>query len=407
MRVLITSYGPRPHSFPMVPLAWAFRIAGHDVRMAGPPAIAGPMAESGIPGAVVGADADVSSFIAGGKFRPRRLEPGEDQEDGLARFIDGIAPIAFIRCEAMADELVEYARGWEPELIIYDPVTFAGPVAAQVLGVPAVCSLYGMVRQFRVEMEGLQGRVPRVDYVNLFKRFGREPLIDPAAWIDPCPPRLQWHPSGLAPSVSAETPRFPMSYVRCNGPGVVPRWLNETSPRPRVLVTWGTTSERKLGAEVLEQSLRVVAAAGDLDAEVIVTVGEPAPETLARFQEAAPHVRTVGWLPFHAMAEASTVVVHTGGTGAVMTTAACGIPQLGISVILEGTFNAEKVAEAGAGLHLPQAAADTAAVRSALSELLNEPSYRQNAARLRAEIEAQPTPADVVRSLERLVTTTP
>lgn len=210
----------------------------------------------------------------------------------------------------MADELVEYARGWEPELIVYDPVTFVGPVAAQVLGVPAVCNLYGMVRQFRVEMEGLQGRVPRADYVNLFKKFGCEPLIEPAAWIDPCPPRLQWHRSGLAPSVSAETPRFPMRYVRYNGPGVVPGWLNKTGPRPRVLVTWGTTSEDKLGAEVVEVFLQVVAAAGALDAEIIVTVGERAAETLARFREAAPRVRTVSWLPFHAMAEASTVVVH-------------------------------------------------------------------------------------------------
>src|SRR5262249_13801773 len=153
-------------------------------------------------------------------------EPGEAPEDVLARFVDGIAPIAFIRCEAMVDELVAYAKSWEPDLIIYDPVTFAGPVAAQVIGVPAVCHLYGMVRQFRIEIEELEGRVTRVEYVNLFKRFGCEPLVDPAAWIDPCPPRLHWHPSGLAPSVSPQTPRLPMSYVRYNGPGVLPDWLN-------------------------------------------------------------------------------------------------------------------------------------------------------------------------------------
>ncbi|MFC5183714.1 nucleotide disphospho-sugar-binding domain-containing protein [Actinomadura harenae] len=407
MRVLFVCYGPRPHTFPMVPLAWAFQLAGHDVRMAGPPAIAAPMSESGITGAIVGADADVSSFLTGGRFRPRGPEPGVSAEEALARFVDGIAPIAFLRAEAMVDELVVYASNWEPELVVYDPTTLAGPVAAEVIGVPAVCNLYGMVRQFRIEMEGLEGRTPRAEYVNLFKRFGREPLLDPAAWIDPCPPSLQWHPSGRAPSVSPATPRLSVGYHPYNGPGLVPDWLSAPARRPRVLVSWGTSSLNKLGPEVIEHALQVVEAAGAFDVEVVVTAGGVPPETLERFHAAAPHVRTVDWLPFRAMAEASAVVVHTGGTGVALTTAACGTPQLGIHKIPEGTFNSVKVADSGAGLHLPQAEADVATVRTALGDLLGDPSYRTGAERLRAEIAAQPTPAHVVRSLERLVAGAP
>jgi UDP:flavonoid glycosyltransferase YjiC (YdhE family) len=398
MRVLFVSYGPRPHTYPMVPLAWAFRITGHDVRLAGPPAIRDAMTESGLLGAVTGADADVSAFLSGGRFRPRPPEPGESAEDTLVRFIDGIAPIAFLRCEAMADDLLAYARTWRPDLIVYDPATVAGPVVAQVLGVPAVCQLYGMVRRFRIEMEGLAGRVARPEYLSQFKKYDVPALLEPAAWIDPCPPSLRW------PETASDAgPRLPMAYVRYNGPGVTPGWLTEPAPRPRVLITWGTTSERKLGGEVVDQARQVVAALAPVDAEALVTVGDMSAENLEFFRRAAPHVRTVGWLPLHAMAEASDVVVHTGGTGAVLTTAACGVPQLGISTIPEGTFNAEMVATAGAGLHLHQADADVDAIRAALAELLGKQSYREGAARLRAEIQEQPSPAEVVRTLERLV----
>lgn len=403
MRVLFTSYGPRPHSYPLVPLAWAFRVMGHDVRMAGPPAIGDPMAESGLLGAVVGEDADVSSFISGGKFRPRPPGPGETAEDALARFIEGVAPIAFLRCEAMAGELVAYARRWQPDLIVYDPVTFAGPVAAQVLGVPAVCNLYGMVRQFRIETEGIAGRVLRPEYVSQFKKYDVPELADPAAWIDPCPPSLRWRGPGAVSAEEGATPRLSMAYVRYNGPGVLPDWLNEPGVRPRVLVTWGTTSERKLGGEVLDQSRRVVEALAPMDVEVLVTTGAMSPQDQELFRRAAPHVRTVGWLPFHAMVEASDVVVHTGGTGAVLTTAACGVPQLGISAIPEGTFNSEMVAATGAGLHVAAAQADVATIRAALTELLGKPAYRTSATVLRSEIEAQPCAVDVARSLESLI----
>jgi UDP:flavonoid glycosyltransferase YjiC (YdhE family) len=402
MRVLFTSYGPRPHSYPMVPLAWAFRVMGHDVRMAGPPAISDPMAESGLVGAVVGEDADVSSFLSGGKFRPRPPGPDETAEDALARFIDGVAPIAFLRCEAMAGDLVALARSWRPDLIIYDPVTFAGPVAAQVLGVPAVCNLYGMVRQFRIEMEGIAGAVPRPEYVSQFKKHDVPELLEPAAWIDPCPPSLRWRGPG-AVSVEEATPRLSMAYVRYSGPGAVPGWLSGPAARPRVLVTWGTTSERKLGGEVLDQARRVVEALAPMDVEVLVTTGAMSAEDQESFRRAASHVRIVEWLPFHAMAETSAAVVHTGGTGAMLTSAACGVPQLGISAIPEGTFNSEMVAAAGAGLHIAAADADVGTVRAALAELLGTPAYRKSAALLRAEIEAQPSPAAVVRSLESLV----
>jgi len=401
MRILFVTYGPRPHFFPMAPLAWAGRLAGHEVRVAGAPALVEPLRESGLLGVSVGADADVSGFLSSGAFRPKAPQPGESQEDALERFISGIVPIGFIRCAAMVDELIAFARQWRPDLVIYDPVTFAGPVMAQVIGVPAVCNLYGMARQFRVEMESLNGSTLRPEYVEQFQKFGVGPPADPAAWIDPCPPSLRWQ--GAGPAVVTDAPRLGMRYVTYNGPFLIPQWLIEPPTRPRVVVTWGTTQEKKLGAEVLENARLILSSIAHFDAELIVTVGSTSPEHLRYLEDMPSNVRLVEWTPFHVVAETCALVIHTGGTGIVLTSAACGLPQLGITALPEGQFNTEQLAAIGAGRHIPQSDADSEAIRSAVEALLYEPSYEKKAQALRQEIEEQPAPGDVVHALEQLV----
>jgi len=62
VRILFAFFGTRPHLYPLVPLAWAFRAAGHDVRLASTPMWATEMAYSGLPTITVGGSPDVSSF---------------------------------------------------------------------------------------------------------------------------------------------------------------------------------------------------------------------------------------------------------------------------------------------------------------------------------------------------------
>ncbi|MEV0804785.1 nucleotide disphospho-sugar-binding domain-containing protein [Micromonospora sp. NPDC050200] len=402
MRVLFTSYGTRPHYFPMVPLAWACQTAGHDVRVVGAPAIAEPLRESGLLGAAVGRDADISAFMASGAFRPKPPQPGETTEEALARFVDGIAPIAFLRCEGMIEETVQFARAWRPDLVVYDPVTFAGAVAAQVLGVPAVCNLYGMVRHFRVEMDTIYGTELRSDYVNQFKRFGVEPIADPAAWVDPCPPSLRWRDEDGPSSYTAGAPRFDMQFVRYNGSGNVPNWLLQPGERPRVVFTWGTTQEKKLGPEVVQFAREAIDAIAALDVEVVVTVAATAPGNAGYLAGLPSNVRTVDWVPFQLLADASAAVVHFGGTGMMLTTAACGKPHVAITAIPEGIFNGQRIEAAGVGRHLPQEEADAAAIQSAVSAVIGGGPYQRAALNLRHEIEAQPRTSEIVRRLEEI-----
>ncbi|MFL1428171.1 MULTISPECIES: glycosyltransferase [unclassified Nocardiopsis] len=402
MKVLFTTYGTRPHYFPLVPLAWAFHSEGHDVRVAGPPALTEPLRESGLLGVLVGEDADVSAFLRQGAFRRKSPVEGEDAEATLRRFVAGIAPIASLRSRAMEDDLIAFARDWRPDLVVYDPTTFAGAVVAQVLGIPAVCHTYGMSRQFRIELEGLVGPEPTADYAALFERHGVDVLIEPAAWVEPCPPGLRWVPASEEHRTPLDAPRHSIRYIRFNGSGFTPPDVLEPTGRRRVVVTLGPSQEQKLGPDVLVKARTVVGAAAELDVEVVATVGGTSEQGRAYLEGMPPNVRTVPWVPLHLLADAADVLVHTGGTGTMLTTAACGRPQLGISTMPYAVFNSEQLAQAKAGLHVPAAEVDADRIRSAVADLLDDPSFAEGSRALREEIEAQPSPAEVVHELEGL-----
>ncbi len=396
MRILFTTYAARPHLYPMVPLAWSCLAAGHEVRMVSTPSLQEAIAGTGLPSACVGEDIDAESWYRSGTFVPRPAEPGEPEINRWMRVTDQLAAKQFSVCEAMVDGLVDFARAWQPDLIVHDPVTFAGPVAGQVLGIPTVSNLYGMARLLRLEVPDWVGTEFRDSYSELFDRWGVEPRFFPSAWVDPCPPGLRW-------PGQRDIDRIQTRYLPYNGPGAEPGWLLEPASRPRVCVTWGTSQQKKLGVEVIELFGRVAASVAELGVEVVLTVGAMDPEHRAHLGSLPDNVRLVDWLPLSALVSRCQAVVHTGGTGVLMTSACYGVPQLGITKIPEGRFNSERLAAVGAGIDLPQDLADATAIRDSAAALLEQPAFTDRADDLRREIDRQPLPATVVPALEEIV----
>ncbi|MDC0772584.1 nucleotide disphospho-sugar-binding domain-containing protein [Streptomyces sp. HD] len=394
MRILFTSYAARPHFYPLVPLAWSALAAGHEVRVASTPSLMPAVAESGLPGVSVGTDIDADAWYRSGTFVPRPVE-GEPETATWMRVTDRLAAKQFSVCEHMVDGLVEFCRRWRPDLIVHDPVTFAGPVAGQVTGVPTVSHLYGLARLLRLDIKDWVGTEHRPGYLELFDRWGVEPLLDPAAWVDPCPPGLRW-------PGQREINRMQMRYIPYNGPGTEPDWGYEGSGRPRVLVTWGTSQQKKQGTEVIELFGRIARSVAALGAEVVLTVGAMDSAHRRHLGELPDTVRTVDWVPLGMLAQRSQAIVHTGGSGVMMTAAAHGVPQLGITKIPEGRFNTERLAAVGAGRLLPQDEVSETAVQEHVAALLDDPGYRDGALGLRTEIEEQPAPATLVSRLEEI-----
>ena len=90
------------------------------------------------------------------------------------------------------------------------------------------------------------------------------------------------------------------------------------------------------------------------------------------------------------------------GSGTFLTMAGQGVPQLIEPFMFDDELRAERLAGQGAGLVMRSGDASGPRVREHLLRLLGEPSFAESAGRLRAEIEAMPTPNELVPQLERL-----
>ncbi|MFI1395505.1 nucleotide disphospho-sugar-binding domain-containing protein [Streptomyces sp. NPDC020681] len=396
MRVLFTSWAWPTHYYQMVPLAWALRAAGHEVRAASSPSLSATIAASGVPAVAVGDDsvdavARIRDYIPG---RAPTGTPGDRPTRAKGpRAVGLFADLA----TAMADDLVAYCRAWRPDVIVYEPTAYAGPLAAAVLGVPAVRFPWGadlMHRAGAVELE-------REVMAPLCERFGLDGVdLLGSLTVDPCPAAMQ------VPAAEASRPivRQPVRPVPYNGSGSLPVPLPPAERRrPRVCVTWGTTVGRLHDDMYLAP--RIVAALDSLDVGIVVAVAREQRHLLGAVPE---RVKVLESVPLHAVLPYCDAVVAHGGAGTILTSLAAGLPQLVVPQLIDHTFNAQRFTATGAGLSLTKSEAEEPErIRTAVLELLEQPAYRKAAQEVRDEIELRPAPARIVDVLTGLAAAGP
>jgi MGT family glycosyltransferase len=174
-------------------------------------------------------------------------------------------------------------------------------------------------------------------------------------------------------------------------------WL-ASDARPLVAVSFSTTFQGH--TQVLQN---VIDALASLPARVLVTLGgsvetrdlRPAANTI--IVDGAPHSVV--------MQEASLVITH-GGHGTVMRALSCRAPMLIIPHGRDQNDNAIRVSARGAGLTL-LADATVDAIRTACTNLLNDPSFRAAAKRLGDAVAAEAENSTVVQELEEAATNSP
>jgi UDP:flavonoid glycosyltransferase YjiC (YdhE family) len=94
------------------------------------------------------------------------------------------------------------------------------------------------------------------------------------------------------------------------------------------------------------------------------------------------------------------VVVSHGGSGTVLATLALGLPQVCMPQGADQFLNAAAVASAGVGISLMPGEGDAA--RDAIVRVLDDPSFREAAGRVRSSIASMPSPDDVAEGLDAL-----
>lgn len=406
MRVMFTVSNWKAHYYCMVPLGWALQAAGHEVRMVCPPAQAEAISRSGLLPVPVLDYMDLNFFarvllygqILQGEapatplpLHPVTSEPVEKIEDIDFQPMAEKALGDYVACMGRSyDSAVTFAEQWQPDLVIHDLVAEEGVLAARLQGIPVVYHTTGLIGA--KETVAALERGP-ADVSGSFGRYGQptwsrdqiEYMIDPS-------------PSAALPPAGDAT-RLPCQYVPYNGPGSVPPWLlNERSGKRRVCIIWGNSANGFYGTKL--PSLRhAVQSAVDLGCEVVLTANDQQVDALGTLPD---DVRVLRNFPVHLLLPDCDAVVHHGSANILMTAGVLGVPQLSLALTAEQTAISERMTATKAVELVSGLTGTGEEIAEAMRSVTHDPGFKEAATALRDEMTGYPTPAEVVRSLERL-----
>ncbi|GGS46205.1 MULTISPECIES: nucleotide disphospho-sugar-binding domain-containing protein [Actinokineospora] len=362
MRVLFATLPAVGHLYPMVPLAWALRAAGHDVLVAVPDDFTAEVTAAGLPAASTSATLRSQSTVD--QLRTGVVGREVGAEGGLVDVT-----------EATVDATVALVRNWRPDVVVIEPTARAGQLAAAHAGVPVVLLPWGMLipPEFSAGGAGVRWNEPGP----LERRLGLTEVPPPVLALEVCPPGYQY-PNPF--------PVRHMRYVPYNGRMVRPDWLDED--RRRACVTVSSPSEPMAAV------VRELAAAG---LDVHIGVADRHREQVLALVGDVAGVRSVGMLPLGVVLPSCAVAAHDGSAGKALTALAHGVPQLVLPLEADQFLHADRVQEVGVGL---RADADPAA---AVRAVLDSQEIAKQARVLAEEIAAQPSPADIAARFGELV----
>jgi hypothetical protein len=456
MRVLFTPYPSIAHLLPIVPLAWAFQSAGHEVRVASHASFMGAIAATGLtpvplgdPAATEARTRDDAKMPAGHDEVLRYAEvlglDAGQAEHWITFYQYLLNPMAdYVRVDLPdAADLVEFARTWRPDLVLWDELFYAGPVAARVSGAAHARFMLGpdeiawsldRLAEHRSEVRaaGLSEN-PLADVMApIAEKYGLE--VDDELMLG------QWTldamPEGFGPPTNTTTIR--MRYVPYSGAEVAQDWLHQQPERPRVALTLGESTRRFIPGD-WDRTPKIMAAVSDLDIEVVATLNSL---QLQGLEHIPSNVRVVEWVPLTQLLPTCSAIIHHGGMGSFAASRAFAVPQLVCdteeSVLLrqekvktgayqvgvefgvreetevettqwvlpakklEATPTSNFVIWKDAGVRLNHRALSVEEIGKLILQVINEPRYSDGANDTYENWLATPSPADVVHTFEKL-----
>jgi UDP:flavonoid glycosyltransferase YjiC (YdhE family) len=384
VRALFSSTRGAGHFNPLVPFARAFERAGHEVMVAGPPDLAGPVDAAGL--RFWQFDPPPEDELGAVWARVPQLPPDEANEVVVGEVFGRLNSTAALPgLRAAFDE-------WRPDVVLRDPNEYGSALVAELHDVPHARVAIGLVS---TEELGLGIATAPIDAIR--RAEGLPP--DPGADMLRGSPYLSTFARRLDEGDQPDTRRF--HDPAWDAPaGALPNWWPGREDQPLVYVTFGSV------AGSFPQALPVYGVALDavaeLPARVLLTVGREL--DLNGLPAAPDNVRTERWVPQQdVLGHAAAAVVH-GGSGSTLGALAAGLPLVVVPLFADQPQNARRVAEVGAGIAVApereNPGATTAPLRAAIEAVLADPSYRQRAAALADELRGEPPVDDAVPMFE-------
>ena len=355
-RFLIVTLPLAGHAHPAVAVADALSARGHEVAWCGSNAYFRPL---------LGPDAIV--FPTG--TRLFRDQAGHGIGALKSLWQQYVIPMARFTLPAVDRAIGEY----QPDVVLVDQHALAGALAARRHGLP-----WGTLITGAMELTHPLAALPRVDawiraqLASLCRNVGSDAAIDDLLFS----PYLVI--ACTTKAVTGEQP-FPDHFalvgaVMLDRPGTF-AWDLLDPARRKVLITVGTLATG-LAADFYQ---RAAAAVGPLGAAVQAIIIGP-PELVP---DPPGNVLVAGSVPMLALLPRLDAVISHGGMNTVSETLAHGLPLVIAPIRHDQPVVASQVARAGAGLRVPFSRVRPAQLREALVTILDDPSYRQAAGRIR------------------------
>ncbi|GAA3795861.1 DUF1205 domain-containing protein [Sphaerisporangium flaviroseum] len=436
MRVMLTVWPHMAHLYPVVPYAQALQNAGHEVCVACPPGTAEHITAAGLTAVVCGDPAPKSleswsrpDLVTDMEEMERlakvlEIDPAErDHWDVYYQFL--LIGVRFhLPPEPSEDNvsLIEFARSWQPDLVLWDPWFPAGAVAARACGAAHARMLMapdysGWAFERFVEHNGRAGVTPEDNPVAaamrpLAERYGIE--VDDemlvGQWtIDPMPREMR---------LSADISSMPVRWIPYNGGAEKPEWLYARPEKPRVALSLGVSTRAYNKGEW--RTPKILEAVADLDIELVATLNA---DQLEGLPPIPGNVRTVDYVPLVQLLPTCSASINHGSSGTFWASLVNKLPQLVTDTdepqrrIVTGQgadtefsipqrhilspIAAEYVTKHGAGMRLNHQTQSAEEIRAQIVRVLEEPSFKAGATALYDEWQAKPEPAGIVQDLEK------
>lgn len=382
VRVLFAFAGGNGHLEPLAPLARVAQAAGYEVTFAARPWMLPRVKELGFEvypaGSNRGLVPETRPLLAVDLERELR-----DLRDGFGRRI----------ARERAADLVPLCAEWRPDVIVWEETDFGAGIVAERIGIPHATVLVTAAGSF-VRPGLLAGALDEIRAEHGLPPDPGAAMLARRLVISPFPPSFRDPGFPLPPGTVG------MRLLDATAPEArdpAPDWATALPGAPVVYFTLGTVFNHESG-DLFE---RVLAGLAALPINLLATVGrEIDPAALG---PAPPNVRLERYVPQVDVMPHVDLVVSHGGSGSVLGALTFGRPMVLMPMGADQPLNAERCEALGVGRVLDVVAATSDDVRSAVSLVLRDPSYRLAAERLRDEIADLPGPEAALRSIERLV----
>jgi hypothetical protein len=367
------------HVYPMMPLAFAARDAGHDVSFATTSRFVEQLHRLGFVvhdvGVTIESARDELMAALAVPTMPRNVDGRPDLSQGARLFIDGVA-------RPTAADLSSLLPAIDPDLLVYEQYDVGAAVAGHASGIPVIChSLSPQLAEGLLSGSGAADRLTR-----LWSDHGiTEPTLDVLmgdAYLDIFPAVMQ------PPSVIAEPARIRLQPIPFVGPDTtLPHWVGRTGRR-LIYLTLGTVVATD---EVLVPAIHGLSR---LDADVLVALGSASGNELGALPA---NVHIEAFVDQPAVLRHADLAVHHGGSGTILAALAAGTPQLLLPKGADQFINADLMTATGMALAIePSATTDSSIARAAAAEI---GGLRPAASAARDELLTMPNPSEVAAEL--------